>query len=842
MDDLKDYQRGALEAFVRWRDALEEAAQVSREQVAALEKAGARVSDGVRNHPRAAWAALARSGGVARGDLDYVDRFDDAGRPIPHVCLKVPTGGGKTLLAAAALERLGPMTGLALWIVPTRAIYEQTEATLRNREHPYRQMLERASGMRVKLLEKDDRFGALDVRNCLCVMLLMLPAANRQKGRNFLRMFRNSGRYPTLFPDDDDVLADARLLNDYPDLERVSRDGPVKHSLFNVFKMLRPIVVLDEAHKAYGRKREAGEEFARAVSRLDPRMVIELSATPTPGISNLLVDVTGVELKAEEMIKLPVQVASFKEVDWRFVLAQVHDELERLDAEAQALQRDGGRYVRPLAVVRVERTGRDQRDGARVHAEDVRDYLVRTLRVRAEAVAVKSAERDELAGVDLLSGYSPVRWIVTKAALAEGWDCPFAYVLAMLDNTTAQRALTQLVGRVMRQPHARRTGRQALDQCYVYCWNADVGQAVEQVKRGLEAEGLTGLGGEVVSGSAETKRVVAERREPFRGKDICLPLVLHWQEDEGWRELDYSRHIQPALDWGSIGAPDPRGSRIEEAVRQSAAVDLGEAPPVFHPRREVEIDRTLRLTWFVRRLSDLVPNAWQAARIAQLLLDALRAGGLGDEAIHGRRSYLTYELRKHVAKEIDVRAKRVFLEKLGRKEIRFDLKAGRPSFRMVERYELTVPDEAGLFARDDGRPAQLSLFEPVYAAQFDSGLERSFARYLDEQKALHWWHRVAMRQGNDYYLKGWKPDRIWPDFIALGGGSPDRPCLFLFETKGRHLENPDSDYKRRVLDTLKGAFDCGAMTVEDGPAKGFFRLVFDKEEFPAALAGLDDAG
>ena len=842
MMELKEYQTGALEAFVRWRDMLEDTARASRAQIAALEKAGAGVPDWMRNYPRTAWAGLAESGGIAHSDRPYVDRFDDAGRPIPHVCLKVPTGGGKTLLAAAALERLGPRTGLTLWIVPTNAIYEQTKATLRNREHPYRQMLERASGGRVKLLEKDDRFGALDVNNYLCVMLLMLPAANRQKGRDFLRMFRDSGNYPALFPDSDDVLADARLLNDYPDLDRVSRDGPVKRSLFNVFKMLRPIVILDEAHKAYGRKREAGEEFARAVSRLDPRMVIELSATPNPGISNLLVDVTGVELKAEEMIKLPVQVTSFRQVEWRFVLAQVHDELERLDAEAQALQRDEGRYIRPLAVVRVERTGKEQRGGERVHAEDVRDYLVRDLAVPAEAVAVKSAERDELAGIDLLSGYSPVRWIVTKAALAEGWDCPFAYVLAMLDNTTAQRAVTQLVGRVMRQPHARRTGRQALDQCYVYCWNTDVGEAVEQVKRGLEAEGLTGLGGEVVSGSAETKRVTAQRREPFRGKDICLPLVLHWQEDEGWRELDYPRHIQPAIDWESIGAPDPRGSRIQAATRQSAAVDVDDSPTAFHTHQALEIDRTVQLSWFARRLSDLVPNAWQAARIAQLLLDNLRATGQTDEAIHGRRSYLAYELRKHVANEIDAQAERAFLEKLGREEIRFDLKAGRPAFRMVERYELTVPDDAGLFARTDGRTAQLSLFEPVYASQFDSGLERSFARYLDEQKALHWWHRVAMRQGNDYYLKGWKPERIWPDFIALGGGSADRPCLFLFETKGRHLENPDSDYKRRVLDTLEGAFDCGAMTVEDGPAKGFFRLVFDKDEFPAALAGLDDAG
>ena len=73
-----------------------------------------------------------------------------------------------------------------------------------------------------------------------------------------------------------------------------TKGGLVKQSLFNVFKMLRPVVVLDEAHKAYGAsKREANVEFARSISRLDPRMVIELSATPNHGISNLLVDIDG---------------------------------------------------------------------------------------------------------------------------------------------------------------------------------------------------------------------------------------------------------------------------------------------------------------------------------------------------------------------------------------------------------------------------------------------------------------------------------------------------------------------------------------------------------------------
>ena len=234
--ELKDYQISVLDSFVRWQDALAEERDKSEKAISALQDVGADVPDDIRNYPKNAWRRLAQSGGVAKTARAYSSRTDAAGRPIPHACFKVPTGGGKTLLAAAALERLNAQTGLVLWMVPSNAIYEQTKATLRNREHPYRQMLERASGGRVKLLEKNDLFSREDTAHYMCVMLLSLQSANRKNNREFLRMYRDSGRYPTLFPDSDDALGDARLLNKYPDLERTTENGPIQHSLFNVFK------------------------------------------------------------------------------------------------------------------------------------------------------------------------------------------------------------------------------------------------------------------------------------------------------------------------------------------------------------------------------------------------------------------------------------------------------------------------------------------------------------------------------------------------------------------------------------------------------------------------------
>ena len=526
--------------------------------------------------------------------------------------------------------------------------------------------------------------------------------------------------------------------------------------------------------------------------------------------------------------------------DWHNTLAEAHDELERLHHEGESLQMSEGRYVRPIAVVRVERTGKDQRDSERIHAEDVREYLVQSLGVPAEAVAVKSSELDELRGQDLLSEYSQVRWIITKAALMEGWDCPFAYVLVMLDNTQAQRALTQLVGRVMRQPHARRTGMEALDQCYVYCCNVDVGFAVSQVKNGLEQEGLTGLGDMVLSESSDFARVPFQRREEFRNSDIFLPMVLH-KDGGDWRELDYQRHILPGVDWGAIDAPDPQSSFPERARWQWATVDVGDALPVYHADRELYIDKTVRISWFSRRLSDVVPNPWQAARISGQLVEKLRAAGDTDDEIHDRRSYLASALREHVSKAVERQAEVVFTDKLSTGEIRFDLEAGQPNFQMVDTYEIPAAGgrEGCWLARITSR-CRSACSSRCTSDNSTNELERNFARYLDEQKALQWWHRVAVRQRGDYYLRGWKQDRIWPDFVAMGGETEGKPHVLVFETKGEHLQgNEDTDYKRRVLDTLQDAFNCGTMTVRDGPAKGTFRLVFSEAEFPAALSGLD---
>lgn len=838
--ELKEYQERTLDAFTRWTNELAAAKARSETAVAALEGVGADIPPDVRNYPKTAWQKLAEAGEVPYGGRQYVERTAAAGFPIPHVCFKVPTGGGKTLLAAAALERLDRNSGLVLWMVPSNAIYRQTKEKLWDRQHPYRQMLERGSGRRVKVLEKDDLFFAADIEHYLCVMLISLQSANRQNNRDFLRMFRDSGRYTSFFPDNDDALGDGRLREKYPDLDPAGVDRPVAQSLFNVFKMVRPVVVLDEAHKAYGKQGKDSDEFVQSVNGLNPSLVIELSATPSAGKSNLLVDVAGQDLKAEEMIKLPVQVTSFSNTDWHHTLGQAHARLEELESHADSLQRSEGRYVRPIAVVRVERTGKDQRDGERVHSEDVREYLTANLGVPSEAVAVQSTDKRELDGVDLLSELTPVRWIVTKAALMEGWDCPFAYLLVMLDNTSARNAITQLVGRVMRQPHARVTGREALDQCYVYCQSTDVNAAVQYVKDALEQEGMGDLDGDVHSSQTATLKAVSiQRREKFLESEIFLPKVLHQDSTGGWEELDYQRHILPGIDLHSIAAPDPQSAYPDQAQEATASVDLekGGASATYYDPQAIVVDQSVKISWYARRISDILPNPFQAARIVQELVQRMRDAEQDDGQIYEQRSALAAQLREHVAAAMDQQAERVFRAKLADGRIRFDLQASDRNHHMRKSYEILVADSDVLLQRY-GKSVQLSLFEPVFDRDYND-LERRFAFYLDEQKALQWWHRVAVRQHGEYYLRGWRRERVWPDFVAMGGEKDGKPSVLVFETKGEHLKgNDDTEYKERLFAALEETFNAGKMTIQDGPAKGVFRLVFDREGFPDAETAL----
>ncbi|MCY4211237.1 MAG: DEAD/DEAH box helicase family protein [Gammaproteobacteria bacterium] len=806
----KEFQTQALETFEQCLAELKNQQDETTKRINALEQAGVFINEDDRDYFANTWQELGRRGLLPRvndgdGALSvppYVKRQDSRGRTIPHICMKLPTGGGKTLLGAAAIERLRPPAGLILWITPSRAIFRQTWRAFSYRLHPYRQALERACGGRVKLLKKTDAFTLADVENHLCIMPLMLQAADRQD-RNFLRIFRDSGHYPSFFPEPDDKPANDNLLTEHPDLETTTA-GAVKHSLFNVIKTTRPIIVLDEAHNAYTKQRRL------RLSEFNPRFVLELSATPELGVSNILVDVPGAALKREEMIKLPLNIHNIENADWKYTLAKAKEKLDNLEQEACDLRGESGRYIRPIMLIRVERVGRDQRDGRHVHAEDVREYLITQLRVPENYIRAKTAEKDEIADEDLLSPYSTVRYILTKDALREGWDCPFAYVLTLLDSTSTTRALTQMTGRVLRQPDTELTGRARLDESYIYCFDRDIGEAIQNVKRGLEQEGMGDLSDLIRSGHSEQEidrgaRLITVRKRPqFQDMQLFLPQVLH-RSGRRYRPLDYENDVLGELDWHSIAtAPlDMNYAAIAEIREHHSLVDL---PGFDHTskRDKPHIQKNLSTEFFSRRIFETLPNPYLAGQVVEAMLDTLRHRDYTDEAIFDRRYDLSEILKRRLTELIEHESQAIFQRKLQTQDIRFELIADEDRFEFTEALERVVEDnQLQLFDRD-GDPVQKSLYEKVYAREFN-GLERDFAIYLDGYSAVTWWHRFAARQ--NYALQGWKRNRVYPDFVVFvqPGNNKTRRVLVI-ETKGLQLAgNADTEYKQKLFETLETA-------------------------------------
>ncbi|MCY4042246.1 MAG: restriction endonuclease subunit R, partial [Candidatus Dadabacteria bacterium] len=369
-----------------------------------------------------------------------------------------------------------------------------------------------------------------------------------------------------------------------------------------------------------------------------------------------------------------IEIHSVTDLDWQHTLTAAKEKLNNLEKEAGQLKSRENRHIRPIALVRVQRTGKEQREQGYIHAEDAKDYLIRNLKVPEEHIRIQSSEKKELAGEDLMSEMSNVRWIITKDALKEGWDCSFAYILALLDNTTARTAITQMVGRVMRQPHARSVDKNGpLNRCFIYCCNVDVQKAVEWVRTGLENEGLTGLGGSVVSegetGAGAVTRTI-NRRAAYKKLDIFLPQVLH-KDGAKWRPIDYDRDILGALDWGSIDTGRAVNfSNTGMMAEIKAVVDLkGDKPPVSES--EIDTGETLTQDYFVRRLIDTVPNPWQAARITGQFLT--KHSKYDDAKLLKNRVFLSEVLRQRVRDEVDRKAEQCFRDKLEADEIKFHL-------------------------------------------------------------------------------------------------------------------------------------------------------------------------
>lgn len=417
----------------------------------------------------------------------YHDKLDG----VPSVCMKVPTAGGKTFLAVNALQPIFAARGLpgshprfVVWLVPSDAILSQTLTNLRTLAHPYCQKLMSHFGNNVTVLDKEQALmgEGLDSDGVLRgVSILVVTFDSLKIDKDKLKIFFENPHDKGLKRSKDMLRAYRENSNLAPfsvfNRNKSELEYTDPTALINVLRYMNPVVVVDESHNA------STSLSYEMLSNLNPSFVLELTATPREN-SNIISFVDANALHNEQMIKLPLMVSQQSNQDSVIMAAlTLRRNLEDL---AMAEYAKGGDYIRPIILFQAESRNKEDK----TTFEKVKAKLV-DLGVPEQQIAIKTSDYNELKNVDLLSPDCEIRFIITVNALKEGWDCPFAYILASLANKSSVVDVTQIVGRVLRQPYTRWHKNNVLNSSFVFTSSEKFHETLVSLETGLVHAGFS---------------------------------------------------------------------------------------------------------------------------------------------------------------------------------------------------------------------------------------------------------------------------------------------------------------------------------------------------------------
>lgn len=480
-----------------------------------------------------------------------VPQYRDEIKGVPHICFKVPTGGGKTFMACSSLKPIFDKMPLdkpkvVVWLAPSDAIIEQTINTLSDVNHPYRQKIDRDFSGKVGVYTKEQllngqNFSPDTVREMLTICVLSYASLRvDSKKKDVRKVYQENGnlqRFAEYFKDDDVLLADTD-----------------ETALIQALRHLEPIAVVDESHNAQSKL------SVEMLGNLNPSFILDLTATPRKN-SNIISYVDARELKKENMVKLPVVVYNRDNV--KDVLRDAIKLRGSIEQHAQTEQQLGGEYIRPIVLFQAE----PKSSSDTVTFEKLKDKLV-AIGIPENQIAIKTSNVNELKGVNLLSPDCEIRYIITVNALKEGWDCPFAYILASVANKTSRVDVEQILGRILRQPYAKKHKMPLLNTSYVLTSSRDFRTTLDDIVVGLNKAGF----------SKKDYRIGEIEKAPFTPDDgeqqtIPEPEVAAAPTDSGADWFDTEIPDDFRVDTSVVGGDDTIETMVATATQATEKYD-----------------------------------------------------------------------------------------------------------------------------------------------------------------------------------------------------------------------------------------------------------------------------
>ncbi|MCY4162004.1 MAG: DEAD/DEAH box helicase family protein [Flavobacteriaceae bacterium] len=722
------------------------------------------------------------------------ERKKKGNKRYPRVCVKIPTGGGKTLIGIESIKAyqniLAPKrTGLIVWMVHRESIYTQTLERLKNKWDPYRQILDGITGNRVLIKNKEDSICQSDVENNLVVMMLMIQKLN---STSFRKIFEDGSADSDFFPSENNIGAQQELLKEFRNLDLIEGSEQIKHSLGNMIRVQKPYVIVDEFHRMFTDKSK------EVLNDLNPSCLIGLSATPKKGM-NIISEITGRELDDEEMVKFPIRVNSASN-HWKSMIASIISKREELEEKAIIYQKNGGEYIRPIALIQVERTGKDQRGKGYIHSDDVREYL-ENQGIPSGQIAEKSSQKNEIKNKSLLSKNSNIRYLITKEALKEGWDCSFAYILGIIPNAKSDTGITQLVGRILRQPNQKKTKISELNSSYVYFNEGRSEEMINQIIKGLQKEGLSDLsengGVQDENNQQPFKEEVSIKSKIFKKFENSLFLPTWVVKDkENYRKFSYSVDIKPKINWDDF--------EIKRAIQELYLKDISnkKTETIIHANLESKVGKSVEskyspfsifdLTTYLCQINQIITNPFIAYKIAENIHKQILKK-YSHNLLDKNFNYIKKELCNKLKKFKQQEEEKIFNSLVKNQTLLLSVSNNRSLGYQIPETDVVY----------HGKKISKSLYEKVDLDSLNN-LELNITEHIeDHKKHILWWTRNKDKKGW-YSIQGWQKKNIYPDFIVAKKKSKKRvDFIYIFESKGEHLiGNADTEYKNTVLKRL----------------------------------------
>ncbi|MFC5410760.1 DEAD/DEAH box helicase [Larkinella bovis] len=560
---------------------------------------------------------------------------DAAGHPVPHICIKVPTAGGKTFIACNALRTIfekvesngpsGQPANVVVWLVPSNPILQQTIQNLRNPDHPYRQKINSHFQNRVEIYDKQAlisgaSFNATAIQGQLSIIVMSFDSL-RAKNKEDRKLFQENGNN----------ISFASFNTERNNATTHILEGTDETAVINVIRSLSPVLVVDESHNA---ESELSVEMLR---NLNPAFILDLTATPRKN-SNIISFVDALELKKENMVKLPVIVYNQKKERIEVINSALSLQ-RRLELLANEERKTGGKYIRPIVLFQAQpKTGEDNQT-----FEKIKKTLV-DAGIPGDQIKIKTATIDELKGINLMSTDCPVRYIITVNALKEGWDCPFAYILASLADRSSAVDVEQILGRVLRQPHVRRHKSPLLNLSYVLTASSKFRETLQNIVNGLNKAGFSAKDYRAIE-APDNEPVVNSVGDPL---ELLFTPVQNTANSSNNDELDAAA-IQYVGTVPLSGLPEDNGSSTGTDISDIVQKALDESVQFDERVKKMEEETSPLLADLVNqyKFKDQFQDQAKAIQLPQFY-QRVSTGIFGDEEVLLKKEALLsdFNLRK----------------------------------------------------------------------------------------------------------------------------------------------------------------------------------------------------